>query len=157
LRNFFRSCRHNPDIRGCLFRRRRSRKRLLLIAGGAVRHRARGAVHGGGGPIERFGNVGHRALECMSRTFDELPPGFQRPSLFALFTPGARRVSRCLPEKQKRASHVGNFIASIVSEVDVQVPIGDPPHGLAEEAQPAGHAAPHIKPRDKHCPNHRCD
>src|SRR5262245_65851790 len=74
----------------------------------------------------------------MSRTFGELPRGFQRPSLFALFTPGARRVSRCLPEKQKRASHVGNFIAAIVSEVDVEVPVGDPPHGLAEESPNGG-------------------
>jgi hypothetical protein len=45
----------------------------------------------------------------------------------------------------------------MVSEVDVQVSIGDPPHGVAEETQPAGHAAPDIKPRNKNCPDHRRD
>src|SRR5262249_24373652 len=85
-------------------------------------------------------------LEFLRGAFDQLPPRLQRSSLLTLLAARSRRICRCLPEEDKRASHVCYFIAAGVLNVDIKIAIGDTTHGSAEETESPRDVAPDIKP-----------
>ncbi len=116
-----------------MLRRCRCGEGLLLIARGAVRHVARGAIHCGRRAVERFGDIGYRALEFVGGGFDELSSRFKRARLLTLFAAGARRVRRRLAEEHERTAHIRDFVTAVILNVDIEVAIGDAPHGVAEE------------------------
>ena len=157
LGDFFGGRRHDADICRCLFRCRCGCEGLFLIARGAVRHVPGGTVHSGSCAIERLGDIRYRPLKLLGRAFDKLPAGFQRAGLFALFMSGAGRVRGRLAEEQKCTTHICDFVAAVVLNVDIQIAISDAAHGIAEEAQTPRDTPAHVKPCHEHGADHRRD
>ena len=64
-------------------------------------------------------------------------------------------IRGCLAEELQRAAHLRDFIAAIIVNIDVEIAIGDAAHGVAEQADAAGHAAADIKPCHQSSTHHR--
>ncbi len=75
------------------------------------------------------------------------------PRLLDLFLTGGSRVRRRLAEKLQRSRHIGDLVAAVVLDMNIQIAIGDAAHGVAEQPEAAGNIAADIKPGDEGRPD----